>query len=213
MGPRPRNTLTLQPQATVAVLGQMLSVQSGRNFASRPRMHTFDDLNELARAHSIELLTQPLADGQIGVMVTMAHEPSPIRGMACAVASPEDLDQAARALIPAIEAALSDGQATTTAAAATSTEGELFAACCAACGAPVLYAASGGQTGAAVTCPACTSSERRVERLSVALALMIVQSTVTEIAGRAATRTADELVPVLAELERLTSALSPSGDD
>lgn len=77
----------------------------------------------------------------------------------------------------------------------------------------MLYEAREPEKALSVTCPACVSSRQHVERLSIALNLMILQSTVEETAARAPASIASELARVLAELKRLGSALSPVGDD
>jgi hypothetical protein len=89
---------------------------------------------------------------------------------------------------------------------------DLLSAECAACGAAVFSTGEPCRPGLPIACPACAAGERLNDRLSIALALSILQSTVDEIAAHAHVDTAVELVPVLAELARLSSALAPTTD-
>jgi hypothetical protein len=170
-------------------------------------MTAFNDLTQLADAHGLEVRTQPLDDGRMGVTVTMNDDPTPVCGLACAVAGTDNLDAAARALIPAISATFDHTAATADAGVHEATK--LVAVSCGRCHAPFIYA-SHGQAATSVRCPDCSAAERLTERLSVALSLSLVQSNVDDIAAGAPLNTAVELVPVLAELARLGAALAPT---
>lgn len=167
-------------------------------------MRAFDQLTQLAKVHDLRVRTQTYRDGRVGVTVALKDDPSAVCGLACAVLSEEDLDEAAQALLPALNATLAPSGDLHEPAG----DG-LHAGACDRCGGAVLYA---GRAAAVddVRCPSCASDDRLVTRLEMALALSLVQSRLDDVASRAPDETSLELVPILAELAQLGAALAPT---
>lgn len=69
-------------------------------------MITFDELIQVAKLHDLQVRKEAYEDGRIGVTVALKDDPSAVCGLACAVLSEENLDQAAQALLPALNATL-----------------------------------------------------------------------------------------------------------
>jgi hypothetical protein len=169
-------------------------------------MITFDQLVQVAAAHNLQVRTQSYDDGRVGVTVALKDDPSAVCGLACAVLSEEDLDEAAQALLPALNATLAPSDDLHEPAA-----GGLHAGACDTCGGAVLYA---GRAAAVdhVRCPSCASDDGLVTRLEMALALSLVQSRLDDVASRAPDETSLELVPILAELAQIGAALAPTAE-
>jgi hypothetical protein len=165
-------------------------------------MTTFNHLVEAVNENGLDMRMYNVGDGQVGVTVMFSDDPSEVCGLSCLVTGSSGLDDAARALVPGLAATLNPELDELP----PSIDGGLVGGLCSCCNQPMVWVTSGGED--AQQCPACSADDRRSERLSLSLALSMLQARLDEVAGEAAEETAMELVPMLAELDRINATIS-----
>jgi hypothetical protein len=149
---------------------------------------------------------QSVGDGQVSVTVMFSDDPSEVCGLSCLVTGPEGLDDAGRALIPAVSATLESDARAESEDEELSFNGGLVGAACSCCGNPIVWVDPGEAVDP--VCPVCSARKGTTEKLSHSLALTRLQMRLDEVVGDAPVETATELVPVLAELDRINSAIA-----
>jgi hypothetical protein len=154
---------------------------------------------------------QSVGDGQVSVTVMFSDDPSEVCGLSCLVTGPEGLDDAGRALIPAVSATLESGGCAESEDEELSFDGGLVGGACSCCGNPLVWVDPG--EGVDPVCPVCSARNRTTEKLSLSLALTMLQARLDEVVEDAPVETATELVPILGELDRINSAIvgEPAG--
>lgn len=169
-------------------------------------MSTFEQLQQAAERRNLTITTHEVADGSVGVHVVVDSPPvttvesalagrGAVRAVACIVASDDHLDEAAQALLSALDATLPPPLPEA------SDPARLQAGVCEACDAAVLYETRTGPI-LPFRCPACAFDARFTAEFGITLALSQALSRIKAVMARAPEDVAQEVAPILADITR-----------